>query len=552
MQLHVIFFTIFIFFSVFYCQAQRIPRQERQAISRLFVHLSILSHDSLEGRRAGTTGEQKAACHIQRTFESSGLRPMGTEGSFLQPFPVPAGKQVSNNTYLRVNKMHLSAVDFLPLSISGNGRTESVGTLPAVSEKGQAWFLDLVQFLKDQPQHPHFDLQAALLDKAESVRKAGATALLLYSTLPIHDTIQWFDSRYKGSTANIPIVYIKKGVLEKLWFNPEHSYDISLEVNIEKMHRTAHNVIAYLDRKAPYTIIIGAHYDHLGRGEDGNSMVRNGQQGIHNGADDNASGTAALLELSHQFAQNRTFNTHNLLFIAFSGEELGLLGSRYFTENPTISLANVNFMINMDMVGRIIDSTKRLTIGGYGTSPRWSTIFSSIHERTLTLTFDSSGTGPSDHTSFYRKDIPVLFFFTGLHSDYHKPSDDAEKINIEGISAITQLIKNIILQVDGKEKLVFSKTRDRQTTTNARFTVSLGIMPDYAFAGSGVRIDGVSEGRPAIKAGLTSGDILIQIGNFKVTSVESYMQALSKFKKGDTTEVIIRRNNANITYQISF
>jgi Zn-dependent M28 family amino/carboxypeptidase len=274
--------------------------------------------------------------------------------------------------------------------------------------------------------------------------------------------------------------------------------------------------------------------------------------GIHNGADDNASGTSALLELARSYATHKSFASYNILFIAFGAEELGLLGSRHFTEQPTINLSSVSFMINMDMIGRLNDSTKRLTIGGYGTSPQWSTILAKTNARQLTLSFDSSGTGPSDHTSFYRKNIPVLFFFTGLHTDYHKPSDDIEKINLRGTLDIVKLIQEIIANTEVNEQLVFLKTREQQTSTSARFSVSLGIMPDYAYSGTGVRIDGVSEGRPAKQVGILPGDILIALGDSKVRSVESYMQSLSKFKKGDSTKVTIQRKDKVLVFEIKF
>jgi len=213
-------------------------------------------------------------------------------------------------------------------------------------------------------------------------------------------------------------------------------------------------------------------------------------------------------------------------------------------------------MINMDMVGRLNDSTKVITIGGYGTSPAWGEIFSS---KTLTeknkaafvFKYDSSGTGPSDHTSFYRKDIPVLFYFTGLHSDYHKPTDDADKINYNGEAMIIQQIYNVIELLNNKGKLAFTKTRETQTTS-ARFSVTLGIMPDYTFAGTGVRAEGVSDGRPAQKAGLKAGDVIIQLGENNVTSLENYMQALGKFKKGDQAKVKFKRGNEILEATVEF
>ncbi|HTS44265.1 MAG TPA: M20/M25/M40 family metallo-hydrolase, partial [Puia sp.] len=296
----------------------------------------------------------------------------------------------------------------------------------------------------------------------------------------------------------------------------------------------------------------GAHYDHLGYGEDGNSLYRGTDKQIHNGADDNASGTAAVIELARLLKQSKS-KKNNYLFIAFSGEELGLFGSKYFTEHPTINLGNVNCMINMDMIGRLNDSSHALTIGGYGTSPEWSQLVNENDEKKyFNIKYDSSGTGPSDYTSFYRKDIPVLFFFTGLHSDYHRPTDDYDKINYKGELEVVKFIQDLVEDLNGKGKLAFTKTRETQTGTSARFNVTLGIMPDYTYNGTGVRIDGVSDGRPAQKAGLKPGDIIVKLGDYNISSLETYMQALSKFKKGDKTVVGYKRGNDNAEAEVQF
>jgi aminopeptidase YwaD len=213
----------------------------------------------------------------------------------------------------------------------------------------------------------------------------------------------------------------------------------------------------------------------------------------------------------------------------------------------------------MDMVGRLNDSSHVLTIGGYGTSPSWANViekefFLHPNDKTfwLTIKFDSSGTGPSDHTSFYRKDIPVLFYFTGLHSDYHKPTDDADKVNYRGEALVIRQMISVIEKLDAEPKLAFSRTRETQTTTSARFSVSMGIMPDYTFSGSGVRADGVSEGKPAQKAGLKAGDIIVQLGVYPVSSLENYMQALGKFKKGDKVTVKFKRGNETLEAGVEF
>jgi Zn-dependent M28 family amino/carboxypeptidase len=309
---------------------------------------------------------------------------------------------------------------------------------------------------------------------------------------------------------------------------------------------TGNNVIGFIDNKAENTIIIGAHFDHLGFGGEG-SLYRDSIKAIHNGADDNASGVSILLNLAAKLKVKNTNN--NYLFIAFSGEEMGLLGSNYFVKNPTIDITKVSYMINMDMVGRMKkDST--LAVYGTGTSPIFKQVLKSYNEN-FKLIQQESGVGPSDHTSFYLADIPVLHFFTGQHEDYHKPSDDSEKLNYDGMKLISEYIFNIITDLDDNGKLAFRKTVNESEST-PRFKVGLGVIPDYLFDGKGLRIDGISEGKAAQKAGLLKGDIVIKLGDSTITNMMSYMRALSIFKEGDKTSVIVKRGEKEVTKEIGF
>lgn len=309
---------------------------------------------------------------------------------------------------------------------------------------------------------------------------------------------------------------------------------------------TGNNVIGLIDNNAENTIIIGAHYDHLGYGGDG-SLYRDSIKAVHNGADDNASGVAVMLDLARKLRKTNTNN--NYLFMAFSGEEMGLLGSNYFVKNPTIDTKKVNFMINMDMVGKLKkDST--LAVYGTGTSPMFKQALKA-HNTNFKLVQKESGVGPSDHTSFYLADIPVLHFFTGQHEDYHKPSDDADKLNYEGMEKISNYIFKIISDLDDNGKLAFRKTKN-ESDNAPRFKVGLGVVPDYLFDGKGMRIDGVSEGKPAQKAGLQKGDIVIKLGDSSVVDMMSYMRALSIFDKGDKTKATILRNNKKVQAEIQF
>ncbi len=309
---------------------------------------------------------------------------------------------------------------------------------------------------------------------------------------------------------------------------------------------TGNNVLGFIDNKAENTVIIGAHYDHLGFGGEG-SLYRDSIKAIHNGADDNASGVSVLLNLAAKLKDKNTNN--NYLFMAFSGEEMGLLGSNYFVKNPTIDTKKVSYMINMDMVGRMKKDSS-LAVYGTGTSPIFKQILKS-HNDNFKLIQQESGVGPSDHTSFYLADIPVLHFFTGQHEDYHKPGDDSEKLNYDGMYLISDYIFNIISDLDDNGKLAFRKTKNESEST-PRFKVGLGVIPDYLFDGKGMRIDGVSEDKPAQKAGLKKGDIVIQLGDSTVVDMMSYMRALSVFEKGNSTKVIVQRGDAEVEKLIQF
>jgi aminopeptidase YwaD len=531
--------------------SQKLKKADKAVIASLQSHIRYLADDKLEGRRAGTAGEKLAREYIGGQFSTIGLQPKGTD-SWFQAFDINDGKQINPSTFFFINGSELKLEkEFFPLIISPNKSSESAVSM-ALAERGVPWFLDLKETLEENKDNPHFDLQDAIKTKANASAEKGASALIIYNSSSIADNLK-FNAKDRTEAAAIPVIYITPEAKKKYLSDAEATHDIKLRTDIGEKKRTGHNVIGYIDNGAATTVVLGAHYDHLGFGEDGNSMVRTGEKQIHNGADDNASGTAALIELARMMKDSKN-KQNNYLFIAFSGEELGLNGSKYFTENPTIDLGSVSYMINMDMVGRLNDSSKALTVGGYGTSPWWGELFTNPKERKtyFTIKFDSSGTGPSDHTSFYRKDIPVLFFFTGLHTDYHKPSDDFDKINYVGELQIVKYISNIITRSAARGKLAFTKTREAQTSTTARFSVSMGIMPDYTFSGAGVRVDGVSEGRPAQKAGIRAGDIIVQLGDFNTTSVENYMQALSKFKKGDKAKVKYKRSNEVLEAEVVF
>ncbi len=294
-------------------------------------------------------------------------------------------------------------------------------------------------------------------------------------------------------------------------------------------------------------IIIGAHYDHLGYGEFG-SLYRGDEPRIHNGADDNASGTAGVLELAHYFSENRP--EKDILFLAFSGEEMGLLGSAHYVDNPTINIENALAMINMDMIGRMTD--KKLMIFGIGTAEKWEAILDSANTGGLELDLVKDGTGASDHTSFYYKNIPVLHYFTDTHADYHRPSDDADYINANGTALALHHLVRVAVQLDelDKSEMEFIESPGEQRQAMSLKGPTLGVLPDYGYEGKGMRITGVTKGRAAEQAGVKGGDIIIGLGGEKLEDIYGYMGALNKLKKGQLTTITVIRNGKEMTMDL--
>lgn len=529
--------------------AQKLKKADKLVLTGLESHISFLADDKLEGRRTGSKGEKLAYEYISRQFESAGLLAKGDGASYLQQFQINDGKEISPLSHLIINGNDLKInEDYFPFSFCPDQSLEATASI-ALHENSNPWFYDIKELTDANKNNPHFDLTTEIKAKAIESAKKGANAFIVFNTGTEKDQLK-FEPTSKSDLLSIPVLYISKTAKEKYLNDETATLDIKLKIVIVDKIRYGHNVIGYINNNAATTIILGAHYDHLGFGEDKNSLYTGSTPQIHNGADDNASGTGALIELSKMLKAGNYKNS-NYLLIAFSGEELGLYGSKYFTEHATIDLTKVNYMINMDMIGRLKDSTRGLSIGGYGTSPQWSELLAKP-DKYFNISFDSSGTGPSDHTSFYRKDIPVLFFFTGTHADYHKPSDDADKVNYLGELQVVKLIYSLIEKTNKRDKLDFTKTRELPTSSKSSFRVSLGIMPDYTFSGKGVRADGVSDGKVAQKVGIKAGDILIKLGDYEITDMQNYMQTLNKFNKGDAAKVKVKRGAEELVFDIVF
>lgn len=322
--------------------------------------------------------------------------------------------------------------------------------------------------------------------------------------------------------------------------------------SIERIRSDVFNVIGVLDgegSKAQETIVIGAHYDHVGRG--GASSLAPGSNDVHNGADDNASGTVALVELARRFAARRQKLPRRLVFIAFTGEELGLLGSAKYVKDPVFPLEQTIAMFNMDMVGRLQDD--KLTVFGSGTSPRWEPELKALNEQAgFKLTFKPEGFGPSDHSSFYGKKIPVLHLFTNNHPDYHRPTDDWDKINIDGMYRIVDLLAKEVEQTAyNPDRPEYVEVKGRAQVERAGNRPYFGTIPDFSGEGDGYAITGAAPGSPADKGGLKGGDRIIAMGENKISGLDDFDLALRKFKPGDEIAVTVLRDGKPVTLKVT-
>ncbi len=542
--------------------AQQTKTDPAVITAKLHSHITTLASDKFEGRETGTEGEKLSYQYISEEFKKAGLVAKGTDG-YLQSFTFTAGSALGPKNKLTINSGNLKpGVDYYPLPYSAQeatvkGKAVLVGAGIVAPSMGRDDYKDLkdisgkifvMDYATPEGDNPHSKWAefADIRKRIDVAIAAGASGVVFINTnKDITDPSQ--ETETKITPVNIPVIF-GKGKAMKIFLDGASAM-VDLTVDVKKLSRTGHNVLAYIDNKAENTVVIGAHYDHLGFG--GHESLYRGEKAIHNGADDNASGTAALMELAVVLKQSSLKN-NNYLFIAFSGEEKGLLGSNHFVKNPTIDLSKVNYMLNMDMVGRLKKEDPVLLINGTGTSTRWDEVMKNIPVTSLKIKTTESGVGPSDHTSFYLANIPVLHFFSGTHSDYHKPSDDEPLINYEGMISIMEYMLTLIENADALPRFSFSKTNDANNEDAPRFKVTLGVVPDYAFEGAGMRIDGVTDGKPASVAGLLKGDVVVQLGENKVADMMSYMKALSKFKKGETTKVKVMREGKEVEKDLTF
>lgn len=525
---------------------------------RLKQWVEYLASDALEGRLTGSQGEKLAFDFLSDKFQQWSLTP-ASEGKFTQAFEFTWEIQASPSALMEwETKGKRIALNAYPISGCGTAvvagkKTLNLGFGIEDTANGHSDYQSisdlegkvvLIQAGIPKGNNPHADFSRwTLLERARLAAQRGAGAVVFYGGTPDDAPSKTIDPHVHAMP--IPVWYCTENLPKSkepalVWINS----------SLNRIKKTGHNVVADLTRnKSLPTLIIGAHYDHLGWGERG-SLYR-GEKAIHNGADDNASGTALMLELARFLAQTKDqrFLRFNYRFIGFSGEELGLLGSKAFVEGPAFQREGLLTMFNMDMVGRLDPQEKTLQVHGAGTSPRWAALLDSLKPSELNIKTSESGIGPSDHSSFYLQDLPVLHFFSGTHDDYHKPSDDPHTLNYRGMTDIGNYMLQIIAHLP--DALPFSKTKAPEQG-KSKFKVTLGVVPDYAWEKKGMRISGVTEGKPAALAGLQKNDVLLQLGEHPIDDIYGYMAALGKFKKGDQTTVQILREEKPLTFKITF
>lgn len=565
---------------------------------RLYQHTKYLASDELTGRLSGTPGAEKAAEYIAREFARLGVSAPDGYQKYQQTFSFVSGIDLGRNNQLAIGsgadsglgrELRLSQ-EFMPTAFSVSGHFQGGAAFAGfgisaanlnyddyldLDVKGQ--FVFVLRYGPDgNDQHSQFHRHHALRYKALTAREKGASGIVYIddqeefskSTLSkLRYDAEFADSGIAAVAVSLPVARelfrtvgqdldgLKKSIMagKKPRSVSLPNLYLSLRTELHKITKGTANVVGVLhgngDRLKEEAIVIGAHYDHLGLGEMGSLSEKRGHE-IHNGADDNASGTAGLLELAKVFALRREELKRSLVFVAFSGEEEGLLGSKHYVSHPPIPLEKTVAMVNMDMIGRM--KGNRLTVGGSGSSPLWKELLGRLEQGSrLELKYDDDGYGPSDHASFYAKDIPVLFFFTGVHQDYHRPTDDYDKINLAGQQAVLELVFEAVMNVSQQDiRPLFSKVKESPAARGrGEFRVYLGTIPEYGEEVEGVKLSGVRDGSPAAKAGLKSGDIIIQCGGKQIKNVYDYTYVLGDRNVGDVLEIVVLRGNDRLKLQ---
>ncbi len=578
-------------FSLIFIVISSLAAQDAVTIPELRQHITFLASDSMKGRMPGTPETRAAAAYIAEAFKKAGLHPLGENG--YQYFDVITSVRLAGGNFLSSGENSFKLKEeYTPLSFSANGEVEAplvfagfgfhidTDTLKwddySQVDVKDKWVLVLMGDPENDPHGGRFFKDGKLRRKALLAADAGAAGVLFVAGPDFDETDKLmalhYDQSSSGST--IPVLQIKRGVANALLKGKTvtqlekelaekmapASYEVGTVVKsrvaLEQVKVKTQNVVAVL-KGTVYPdeyVVLGAHYDHLGYGGWGSGSRKPDLHEIHNGADDNASGTASLIELAEYFGTSPHKPKRSILFMAFGAEEMGLLGSKFFTSHPLIDLKKIRIMINMDMVGRLNPQSKGLTVGGTGTARGLEEAITKMARgRDFKFKASPEGFGPSDHASFYVKDIPVLFLFTGSHEDYHTPTDDVDKINFKGMKAINDFAADIItLEANSDEPIMFTEAGPKEEQKVARFKVTLGVIPDYASDARGLKLDGVREGGVAFKGGLKKGDIIVGMDHKPINNIYDYMNRLADFKAGQEVDVEVVRDGKHLHMKVTF
>lgn len=552
---------------------------DKQRISEV---IRYLSSEELAGRKSGEQGDSLAASFILDQFTKAGLVPLS--GTGIQSFSLISSVKPGDDNKLEFNNLSfLIQTDFLPYSFSAS---KSLSAPVVFAGYGLTILTDSLQWndyestdvsgkwvllFKGDPEMDNLKSKFAIYSgEREKVLNAldhGAAGVILVAPTAVSEKDQLQDIFYdkNSSTYSIPVIQCTRRVADLLLAEKDLTvniladsinsrrvpvtFEVALDVRaaaeVIQNKVTSYNIVAGAPGKNAALneeyIVIGAHYDHLGYGGPGSGSRMPDTLAVHYGADDNASGVAALIEMAHFAANNN--NGRGLIFAAFGAEEMGLIGATAFTSDPPVELKNIKAMINLDMVGRLDSLTQSLNIGGTGTSVESAEILERLNN-TFTLNMSPEGSGPSDHAAFYMHDIPVFFVSTGAHEDYHTPGDVFEKINIRGVGQISEYMWEVVDEISNrKEALTFTESGEKvRRSRGSRLKVTLGVMPDFAGQEkSGLRIDAVTSGKPASVAGMKKGDIITAINGMKVGNIYDYMSRLNSLEAGQTISVDIMR-----------
>ncbi|MCL4550942.1 MAG: M28 family peptidase [Bacteroidetes bacterium] len=561
------------------------------------ANIYYLASDDMKGRFTGSPEERKAGDYIKSEFEIYGLKP-AFNGNWFQEFPFVEKVELTkaNSLIIEINgqKQNLKlSKEFTTVSYSANGKVTGdlvfAGYGISAPKLGYDDYAGLdvkgkiVVVMRYHPEHDssksEFDRYASFRNKATIAKEKGAAGIILVNGYaPVNEDDPLMDLRYDGAPpmTDILVQNMKRSFVDQLFKSEGLNFsDYQKKIdeskkpasfafkNAKAMQSTGvkeivnkgRNVAGMIEGSDPTLkneyIVIGAHYDHLGIDQlKESSMYKGKEPMIHHGADDNASGTSGLLEIAEKFGSIKERVKRSIIFVAFSGEELGILGSTYFTNNSPVPLNEIAAMLNMDMVGRLNDENS-LTIIGTGTSSEWKTLLNEKNKYGFKLGFNDSGSGGSDHQAFTNKNIPVLFFFTGTHSDYHKPSDTADKINNEGEARVVNYVYDIADDIDLEAKRPdFIKVEEPANRGEMRTRVTVGTVPEFGYNGKGYKISGVTEGGPAAKAGLKAEDIIIKFGPKPVNNIYDFMYAIGDYKAGDKVDVVVLRDGKEVKLNV--